>query len=879
MGFFDHMDDDRRRQVFGVLLLFLGLLLAASLGTHVYLRMAGAMPLGATNASRAVSTYLFELLGVIAWVVPVLSIAWGWNRLVDGDAETLALRSVFLTATGILVMTLIHVAGGPENVTGVVGTFLSETGSRHIGSIWTFIAGVGAIILIALLTTEFDIDALTYPFLRMGELIAGWAGSFADWAREFVTSLFDREERSEPRRERKRAAPKASRRRQEPSSNATKGTARRAARGRRKRAGETDPHRSQPASRPAADAPPARRKSKQPTIMQPSKTAVRAATKVRKTTSYRLPPISLLDDPPANAHNEVSRDELLTRSKLLEEKLADFGVEATVAQVQPGPIITRFEIEPARGVKVSQIANLQDDLALAMRATAIRIIAPIPGKGAVGIEIPNANPAVVYLKDTLASDVFDNLATEIPLALGKDTTGKVYCSDLAKMPHLLVAGATGSGKSICLNTLITGILFRSTPDEVRFLMIDPKRLELTRYADIPHLLSPVVTEAKSAAMALQWLVGEMDRRYDMLSLVGVRDIYGFNKRIADRDDLDALRDEQRVRLPHVVVVVDEFADLMVRAPREVEAPVQRLAQMARAVGIHLVFATQRPSVDVITGVIKANFASRIAFRVISMTDSRTVLDRNGAQTLLGNGDMLFLPTGKPDPIRLHGAFMSSQETARIVSHWRGQGKPDYLFDFEDAQSVARMSAVKSDELYEQALEVVVGTQMGSTSLLQRRLSVGYARAGRLMDLLEANGIVGPFQGSKARDVLVGPEYLEHGPGVAVALEDPPEAPMPGAGGLPDDDALEYAGPGDDGEDDPPDLDEDDEEEEYDEEDEEDEEDEDEDEEDEEDEDEDEDNEEEEEEEEEEYEEDEEEEYDEDDEEDEDEDDEEDEDER
>ena len=770
MGLFDHMDDDRRRQFIGVLLLFLGLLLTASLGTHLYLALTDNIGPDVPNASRAVSLYLFETLGVMAWVLPVLLVAWGWNRLVDGEVETLALRSVFLSAAGILVVTLVRVVGGPPmvRISGLVGEKLAVLGGESIGRVWTFIAGLGGIVLIALLTTEFDIDALTYPFVRLGETLAEWASSFAEWFRSFLENLFDREERAPSKPRRRRAGKPARSKEKTP----------RPAKARRKRDAfdeEEEEEEDVPvAAAPVREQPARRRRPKAPTIVQQARARkAAAAPKVRKTASYKLPSISLLDDPPANAHNEVSRDELLMRSKMLEEKLSDFGVAATVAQVQPGPIITRFEVEPARGVKVSQIANLQDDLALAMRATAIRIIAPIPGKGAVGIEIPNANPAVVYLKDTLASDAFQNLTTEIPLALGKDTTGKVYCSDIAKMPHLLVAGATGSGKSVCLNTLIGGILFRSTPDEVRFLMIDPKRLELTRYADIPHLLSPVVTEAKSAAMALQWLVGEMDRRYDTLSLLGVRDIYGFNKRIADRDDIDALKENDRHRLPHVIVIVDEFADLMVRAPREVEAPVQRLAQMARAVGIHLVFATQRPSVDVITGVIKANFASRISFRVISMTDSRTVLDRNGAQSLLGNGDMLFLPTGKPEPIRVHGAFMSTAETARIVSYWRTQGKPDYLFDFEDAKSVARMSAVKSDEYYEKALQVVVGTQMGSTSLLQRRLSVGYARAGRLMDLLEANGIVGPFQGSKARDVLVGPEYLEHGPGVAVATAEAP----------------------------------------------------------------------------------------------------------
>ncbi|MCD4690758.1 hypothetical protein K8S17_04780, partial [bacterium] len=569
MGLFDHMDDDRRRQFLGVLLLFVGLLVMVSLGSHVYLKLSGnigpavgAAALGIQN--RVVSTHLFELLGIVAWALPMLLIMWGWNRIVDGEAETLALRSVFLFAVSLLVVTLIHVVGGARmmNISGLAGAFLSDLGTQHIGRVGTFLAGLGGVILITLLTTEFDIEALTEPFVRIGEVLADWARSFADWMRSFIESLFDREERTPPRVKRAKRT-KRSREADRPERTVT-------ARRKRREIIEEEPATAPP---PRAVERPPERPRRAPTIVQQRTRRAAAAPKARRTASYKLPSISLLDDPPSNVKPEVSRDELLMRSKMLEEKLSDFGVAATVAQVQPGPIITRFEVEPARGVKVSQIANLQDDLALAMRATAIRIIAPIPGKGAVGIEIPNANPAVVYLKETLAANAFQNLTSEIPLALGKDTTGKVYCSDLAKMPHLLVAGATGSGKSICLNALITGILFRSTPDEVRFLMIDPKRLELTRYADIPHLLTPVVTDAKSAAMALQWLVGEMDRRYDILSLLGVRDVYGFNARIADKDEIEALKEDDRRKLPHVVVVVDEFADLMVRAPREVEAPV------------------------------------------------------------------------------------------------------------------------------------------------------------------------------------------------------------------------------------------------------------------------------------------------------------------
>ena len=756
------MTDDRRRQLVGVLLLFLGLLIGVSLATHVYFSLSSDLSpdiwmtqLGLQN--RLVSGWMFDLLGLCAWVAPLLLTMWGWNRITDDEPGPLALKSVFILAVSMIAVALIYTVGGERTatVTGLAGALLADLGIRHIGRVGTFLAGAGGIVIITLLTTEFDIDMLLAPFIALG----GWLAGVGESVWDRLTALAEREPRE-------RVRPAAKQRRT---------PKRESDRPRRRAASKTPadesrkPRRAKASGDSEAEQKPRRRVPSTPQIMQSKRATApkRAPKRVLVAGDFQLPPLSLLDDPPAESHNEVSRDELLARSRLLEEKLGDFDVEATVVQVHPGPIITRFEIEPARGVKVSRIANLQDDLALAMKATAIRIIAPIPGRGAVGIEIPNEHPAIVYLKDTLASEAFQQLKTEIPIALGKDTTGRVACADLAKMPHLLVAGATGSGKSICLNALLTGMIFRSTPAEVRFVLIDPKRLELPRYAGIPHLLSPVVTDAKQAGMALQWLVSEMDRRYDILSTLTVRDINGFNRRIENGSDLDSLPEGDRHHLPHIVVVVDEFADLMVRAPRDVEAPVQRLAQMARAVGIHLVFATQRPSVDVITGVIKANFASRIAFRVISMTDSRTVLDRNGAETLLGSGDMLFLPTGKPNPIRLHGAFISNEETARLVAFMRKQGPPDYMFDLKEQGAMAsKLAASQKDELYEKAVEVVVGLQMGSTSLLQRRLSVGYARAGRLMDLLETNGIVGPFKGSKARDVLVGPDYLED---VAAAL--------------------------------------------------------------------------------------------------------------
>ncbi|MBN2564217.1 MAG: DNA translocase FtsK 4TM domain-containing protein, partial [Candidatus Eisenbacteria bacterium] len=504
MGLFDHMTDDRRRQLTGVLLLFLGLLVGVSLATHVYFAMSDDLgpeiwttQLGLQN--RQLASGMFELLGLCAWVVPVLLVMWGWNRIADGEPGPLALRSVFILAVSMIAVALVYVVGGERaaSLSGLAGAFIADLGTRHIGKVGTFLSGVGAIIAITLLTTEFNLDALTSPFVSLGERLASALANGREWLITRVTTRPQRDEsrkkRTERRAGRERETERERVRSRRDSVAATPSKAEtRAAEAAEKNSAATRPNRGLP-------------KPSKPRIMEATgrPTARRIPKRVPVAGDFRLPPLSLLDDPPPDSRTQVSRDELLARSRLLEEKLADFDVEASVVQVHPGPVITRFEIEPARGVKVSRIANLQDDLALAMRATAIRIIAPIPGRGAVGIEIPNEHPAMVYLKDILASDAFHGLKSEIPLALGKDTTGRVYCADLAKMPHLLVAGATGSGKSICLNALLTGIIYRSTPAEVRFLMIDPKRLELPRYAGIPHLLSPVVTDAKQAGMALQ----------------------------------------------------------------------------------------------------------------------------------------------------------------------------------------------------------------------------------------------------------------------------------------------------------------------------------------------------------------------------------------
>jgi len=479
---------------------------------------------------------------------------------------------------------------------------------------------------------------------------------------------------------------------------------------------------------------------------------------------YALPLLDYLDYP-EEADHEVSKEEMMDNAKLLEESLETFGVKGHVVHVSPGPVITRYEIEPASGVRVSRIAGLADDLARVLKAKRIRIVAPIPGKSVVGVEIPNRHPAIVYLRSIVGSRLFAESQSKLTIALGKTTSGDVSVLDLAKMPHLLIAGATGSGKSVCINTIITSILYRAKPHEVKFVLIDPKKLELSAYRALEkyHLITSedldeyVITRADNAIVALRSVEVEMERRYDILAGATVRNIAEYNNKV-EQGQLD------QEYLPYIVIVIDELADLMMTSAKEVEEPITRLAQMSRAVGIHLIIATQRPSVDVITGVIKANFPARIAFQVASKIDSRTILDINGAEKLLGRGDMLITTSQTPETTRLHSAYISLDELEKVLGHIRKQPKPGELElpSVKEPGSDNFGGAVNGerDALFYEALRLVVTHQQGSISLLQRRLRIGYSRAARLIDELEAAGIVGPFTGSKAREVLVDETYLE-----------------------------------------------------------------------------------------------------------------------
>ena len=497
-----------------------------------------------------------------------------------------------------------------------------------------------------------------------------------------------------------------------------------------------------------------------------------------------LPPLSLLDDPPDQVL-AYSKESLEAMSRLVELKLRDFGVEVEVVAVQPGPIVTRFELAPAPGVKVSQISNLSKDLARSLSAISVRVVEVIPGKPTVGLEIPNETREMVTLGEILRSKAYEEMPSSLTLALGKDIGGKSVVADLQRMPHLMIAGTTGSGKSVGINAMVLSLLFKATAEDVRMIMIDPKMLELSVYEGIPHLLAPVVTDMKESANALRWCVAEMERRYRLMAALGVRNLSGFNRKVkialdkgepipdplvgteyAPKPTVDGIA-PTLIPLPHIVVIIDELADMMMVVGKKVEELITRLAQKARASGMHMIIATQRPSVDVITGLIKANIPTRIAFQVSAKVDSRTILDQSGAECLLGHGDMLFLPPGTGMPLRVHGAFVSDQEVHRVVTHLKGAGAPAYLDEItegpaagypgmpgESAQSGEAEG--EADALYDQAVRIVCETRRASVSGIQRRLKIGYNRAARLVESMEAAGLVGQLQSNGFREVLAPP---------------------------------------------------------------------------------------------------------------------------
>jgi S-DNA-T family DNA segregation ATPase FtsK/SpoIIIE len=789
-------------QILGVCLIALALLMLVSLLSH--------SPEDPPNSSRPpelaqnlagwigahVSYYLLFSVGYGAYALTALVLLWGWNRFRVSSVKSLAIRSATLFAFMVLYCGATGVPSrGRTYLAWQLGGWLGVTLSSsllvpYLGRIGSYIFLATSLVVLLMVVTEI-------PFSRIPEWVSHALQRFAAFTHDGVLGVMyscrDRGARMRAAfRERQalRVEKKAIRFAEKQAIEARKAALIVEEEWEEEDAfdapipvtefeaqleaediedEEVDlPELLEPDMlEPELPEPPeieiVERASDPHAEPEPPKAKPKNKIKRKRSSSYTLPDLRLLEDP-SQGDGTLDREPLLDGAQTLEQSLSSFNVNAKVVQVNPGPVITTYEVEPPPGVKVSRIVTLSDDLALVMKARSIRIQAPIPGKAAVGIEVPNPEPSTVFLKEILESKVAEKDDSKLLLALGKTTSGEPYCADLAKMPHLLIAGATGSGKSGCINALISSILFRCTPEEVRFIMVDPKMLELSIYNDIPHLLAPVVTDPKMASGALKWAVSEMENRYRTMSQFTARNIIDFNAKM-ERLRKEAPTEEDRAEipevLPYIVVVIDELADLMMTAPADVEDSLARLAQMARAVGIHLIIATQRPSVNVITGTIKANFPTRIAFRVATKVDSRTIIDANGAEKLLGRGDMLFLPPGRPEAIRIHGAWIDTDETEQVVAWVRDQGVELGGVEFEGESKDISITDSGRDERFDEALRLVLTHQQGSASLLQRRMKVGYSRAARLVDELEAAGIVGPPSGSsKGREVLASEDYLE-----------------------------------------------------------------------------------------------------------------------
>ena len=736
------------REIWAVVIALTGLLIAISLVSYSVNDRSFNTPSGAVdthNWGGFLGAFLADLLlqglGLTSYLVPVF-LGIGAVQMFRASYQGISLArasayTVFLVSTGVLLSVLID-SESARDAGGIVGGFLKE-------SILIPLFGRLSAVLIACFMLLLSIMLLTQYSLL--DLIGHGRKNFAAFRKSVVPAINDRmkdlKEKHDKRsgentkKEKKDYNPPAILTRDDPLNDFVV---------------------KKPAKRLAVPAP-----------EQFNLPEVGAG--------YKLPPLELLD-PPEHQQITIDKETLHANSLILQKKLEDFGVEGEVVAVRPGPVITMYEFKPAAGVKVRRIVMLADDLAMALRAVSVRILAPIPGESVVGIEIPNPRRETVYLREVIESESYRAADSKITLALGKDIGGVPFSTDLAKMPHLLVAGATGTGKSVSINAMILSLLFKSSPQDVKFIMVDPKMLELTVYEDIPHQLVPVVTDPKKAAAALFWAMDEMDRRYRLMREKAVRNIDGYNRVIEKesgyKKDLIQLTDEEPMEeppviggklakdaplvhghLPRIVIIIDELADLMMTVGRDIEEYITRLAQKARAAGIHLILATQRPSVDVITGLIKANFPARISFQVTSRIDSRTILDSMGSEKLLGNGDMLFLPPGTARLTRIHGAFVSDQEVRRVMKFIKQQGRPNYRTDILEAKKEIEAAAAADedyDEMYDQAVAIVTETRQASISMIQRRLRVGYNRAARMVEVMERDGVIGPADGAKAREV-------------------------------------------------------------------------------------------------------------------------------
>jgi S-DNA-T family DNA segregation ATPase FtsK/SpoIIIE len=768
------LDPHHRRDGVGLLTLGLAIVLGASL----WARMGNAV-------GRAIHTAAVDGFGSMSWILPVLAVllAWRFLRHPDRNSETVR-AAIGWTALLLGVLGMIHIAKGtPRPADGAQAIHLAGgyLGYAVAGPLTAALTPWVAAPLLALLAAFGLLVISGTPMHRLPERFAevremfggrpraedGDDGLQIDEGYEAGSGGTVRRARGQLARQiRLRPAIEAGdhtkpydtpllerdKKRGRPRPDGGDGLIEALGFGAHEELDPSTPHEPEPAPEPAIAVP----KPSAP-LRNPEQLTLTSGDAI----AYTLPPTALLRPGTAPKQRTRANDIVVAA---LSEVLEQFQVDAQVTGFSRGPTVTRYEIELGPAVKVERVTALSKNISYAVKSADVRIISPIPGKSAIGVEIPNADKEVVSLGDVLKSQTALSDHHPMVVGLGKDVEGRVMVANLAKMPHLLIAGATGAGKSVCLGGLITSVLTRATPDEVRMILVDPKRVELTIYEGIPHLITPIITNPKKAAEALDWVVGEMERRYDDLSASGFRHVDDFNKAVR-AGHLKPPPGSERVYLPYpyLLVIVDELSDLMMVAPRDVEDAVVRITQLARAAGIHLVLATQRPSVDVVTGLIKANVPSRLAFATSSLMDSRVILDQPGAEKLVGQGDALFLPMGASKPIRLQNAFVSEKEIRDIVAHCKKQAQPDYREDVAVAPEKSREidSEIGDDlELLIQAAELIISSQFGSTSMLQRKLRVGFAKAGRLMDLLESRDIVGPSEGSKARDVLVRPEDLE-----------------------------------------------------------------------------------------------------------------------
>ncbi len=742
--------ETRRRKLLGILLILFALLILISLATHSrqddqkLLTQANPFAISFQNQAGTAGAYtsylLFFFLGWLSYYLPLTLIILALRTFPGKWKSKLMPALWFIFSAGIMITMLL-------NVLLIMGSdYDIDYKSTHGGYLFFYLTrylmkitgGIGSVILLgAGIVTGLILIGHAYGGLNFKLRIPRFLNPLILLGKLWNLSINALRSRIAKRRENQiaRKAAKAA-------EIADKMSA----------AADIEESADFSEDQPSDKSPEKGKKKSPPTKVTLKKTSIKLGA---VTADFKFPGLDLLIDNPEEGVG-VNADELASTARSLKETLETFGITID-GQIDkfPGPVITRFEFKPAAGIKVNQITNLSDDLALALKAKRIRIVAPIPGKAAVGVEIPNLNARMVYLKDIIGSEEYTSGRTRLPLALGKSISGKPFVTDLAKMPHLLIAGATGSGKSVCINVLITSLIYRLHPRELKFIFIDPKMLELSVYSGIPHMARPVVTNPKRAEKVLADAVGEMESRYKKLAAISVRNIEDYNSRQTNPDE----------KMPYIVIIVDELADMMIASSStRIEMLITRLAQMARAVGIHLILATQRPSVDVITGLIKANFSARIAFQVASKVDSRTILDGNGAEKLLGNGDMLFLQPGQPESVRLHGAFISSSETENIVKFVAAQApqpeKPVSEGAEAESEAESEDEVDLDDPLFLEAAETVIRHKQGSVSLLQRKLGIGYQRAARLIDKLEEAGIVSVYDGSKAREVLVDRSYIE-----------------------------------------------------------------------------------------------------------------------